>query len=191
MQKAGHEKGKTPVPDGIILQRLSLLLTWKNFIFFYTLRVESDVTPGLLVSLVTVDKGRPGRAGRIISRILLFGEDLIKKPLFRCQQCGECILSHTAFICSQRCPKRLRNGPCGGTRDGGRCEVFPERTCVWYAIYRRSRLLRRGVLLDAVEPMHNWRLEKSSAWFNVFTRRIGPPVLFLRKQNDDDTRGKN
>lgn len=143
------------------------------------------------MALATSDRGRPGFAGRVISRIMLLGEDLVKKPVFHCQQCGECILSHTAFICSQRCPKRLRNGPCGGTRDGGRCEVYPERRCIWYAIYRRSRLLRRDDLLHAVAPIHNWRLEKTSAWFNVFTRRISPPLIFPLRQERNDTRGKN
>src|SRR5512147_338245 len=74
---------------------------------------------------------------RRLSRFLLFLEDLVKVPLFHCQHCGECVLSSTAFICSQNCPKRLRNGPCGGTRDDGTCEVYPDRKCVWYRIYFR------------------------------------------------------
>ncbi len=89
-------------------------------------------------------------------------------PLFRCQRCGECILSSTAFICSQNCPKRLRNGPCGGTGEDGSCEVFPDRKCVWYRIYRRSRRLERVSLLYKMAPIHNWNLEGTSAWLNVF-----------------------
>ena len=54
----------------------------------------------------------PMTAGeRKISHVLLLLEQIIKVPLFRCQSCGECLLSSTAFICSQNCPKRLRNGP--------------------------------------------------------------------------------
>jgi len=117
---------------------------------------------------------------------MLFGEDLIKIPLFRCQQCGECVLSHTAFICCQRCPKRLRNGPCGGTREGGYCEVYPERYCVWFQIARRSRLLRRRSLLASVASIHNWRLEKTSAWLNVFTKRIKPPTFFVKGKRSND-----
>ncbi len=114
---------------------------------------------------------------RFLSAVGLVIENAVKVPLFRCQRCGECALSHTAFICSQRCPKRLRNGACGGTRPGGYCEVYPERRCVWYAIYQRSRTLRRlPFLTERIEP-HNWRLEHTSAWLNVFRGREEWPAL--------------
>ena len=117
---------------------------------------------------------------RKLSHVLLILEDIIKVPLFRCQRCGECVLSSTAFICSQNCPKRLRNGPCGGTGEGGSCEVFPDRKCVWYRIYLRSRLLHRVSLLYKMNSIHNWNLEKTSAWLNLFRGRIQGSVLFLR-----------
>ncbi len=128
-------------------------------------------------------KGRPYSSGeRRLSGAMLLFENAVKIPVFRCQRCGECILSHTAFICSQRCPKRLRNGPCGGTRPKGRCEVYPERQCVWHQIVRRSRIMRRSGFLRRMEKMHNWDLEKTSAWLNVFTRRIDWPTLFLKEK---------
>lgn len=139
--------------------------------------------------LVTQEKKRITTAERLLSQIMLFFENIIKVPLFRCQRCGECILSHTAFICSQRCPKRLRNGPCGGTGDGGTCEVYPERKCVWFVIYYRARYFRRIVLLGRVERIHNWGLEKTSAWLNVFTKRIEAPVFFVRRKDFHDTEG--
>ena len=140
---------------------------------------KSGITP-LLKHLVMLN-GRPITAReRKLSHILLFLEDIIKVPLFRCQRCGECILSSTAFICSQNCPKRLRNGPCGGTGEGGSCEVFPDRKCVWYRIYFRSRLLHRVSLLYKVNSIHNWNLEKTSAWLNLFRGRIQGSMLFLR-----------
>ena len=123
---------------------------------------------------------------RRVTRIALFLEDVLKKPMFGCQQCGECILSHTAFICCQRCPKRLRNGPCGGTGEGGRCEVYPERYCVWYRIDKRSRLLNRKEFLYPIEQIHNWNLEKTSAWLNVFKKRIKPPALFLTRKRREE-----
>jgi methylenetetrahydrofolate reductase (NADPH) len=128
-------------------------------------------------------KKRPSLERRI-SGLGLFLEDLLKVPVFRCQRCGECILSHTAFICSQRCPKRLRNGACGGTRPDGYCEVYPERRCIWNAIYRRSRLLGRVSLLTEIMPAHQWRVEHGSAWLNVFCGRIEPPVLLVRRVID-------
>jgi len=111
---------------------------------------------------------------------LLFFEDIVKVPLFRCQRCGECILSSTAFICSQNCPKRLRNGPCGGTGEDGSCEVFPDRKCVWYRIYFRSQLLHRVSLLYKINSIHKWNLEGTSAWLNVLRGRIQGTTLFLR-----------
>jgi len=126
---------------------------------------------------------RPSLA-RVVSGCGLVLENLIKVPMFRCQRCGDCVLSHTAFICSQRCPKRLRNGACGGTRPGGYCEVYPERRCIWYAIYRRSGKLGRVAMLTEILPGHRWNLEHTSAWLNVFRGREDPPVLRVRSIAD-------
>ncbi|MBN2424847.1 MAG: methylenetetrahydrofolate reductase C-terminal domain-containing protein [Calditrichaceae bacterium] len=128
-------------------------------------------------------KNNPPISGRErkFSRLLLFFEDVIKIPLFRCQRCGECILSSTAFICSQNCPKRMRNGPCGGTRQDGSCEVYPDRKCVWYKIYYRSKLLKRISPLYDIKKIHNWNLEHTSAWLNVFKKRIEAPKWFVHK----------
>ncbi len=121
---------------------------------------------------------------RNVTRLALFFEDLFKVPLFHCQRCGECILSSTAFICSQNCPKRLRNGPCGGTGADGSCEVYPEKKCVWYRIYLRSATLHRVSLLYKTNKIHNWNLEKTSAWLNVFKKRIDPPIWFVRRDQE-------
>lgn len=134
------------------------------------------------MDIVTFEKNSPKPAEKKLSRLMLFFEDLVKVPIFRCQKCGECLLSHTGFVCSQRCPKRLRNGPCGGTSDDGRCEVYPERKCIWYMAYKRARFLHRVALLTRIEKMHNWNLEKTSAWLNVFRNRIDPPVIFILKR---------
>ncbi|MFH1943444.1 MAG: methylenetetrahydrofolate reductase C-terminal domain-containing protein [bacterium] len=131
---------------------------------------------------VTLKKKDREKGETFLSRVLLFFEDVVKIPVFRCQHCGECLLSHTAFICSQRCPKRLRNGPCGGTGEGGMCEVYPDRKCIWYRIHGRAKFLGRLSLLDRIEKMHNWELEKSSAWLNVWTKRIDPPIFFPKKR---------
>ena len=120
---------------------------------------------------------------RKFSRFLLFFEDIVKVPIFGCQHCGECVLSSTAFICSQKCPKRMRNGPCGGTGEDGSCEVYPERKCVWYRIYYRSQLLSRMSLLYKINKIHNWNLEGTSSWLNVFRKRIEAPIWFVR--NDE------
>ena len=134
----------------------------------------------MLNDLVTIERPPITSRERRLSRLLLFFEDVVKVPLFGCQHCGECILSSTAFICSQRCPKRLRNGPCGGTGDDGSCEVYPDRKCVWYSIYYRSKHLNRMSLLYKMNKIHNWELERTSSWLNVFRKRIEAPIWFVR-----------
>jgi hypothetical protein len=132
--------------------------------------------------LSTLTVSKPGRFERCYARVVLLFEDLIKVPIFRCQRCGECILSHTGFVCSQRCPKRLRNGPCGGTGEHGECEVYPERKCIWAMAYRRAKLLGRTSLLSRMEKNHNWELEHSSAWVNLAKKRIEPPVIWIKRK---------
>jgi len=150
------------------------------------------------LDFVTYGKPPLSPQERKLSRFMLFFEDLVKVPFFGCQHCGECILSSTAFICSQKCPKRIRNGPCGGTGEGGSCEVYPERKCVWYRIYNRSKLLHRFSLLYQIKKIHNWNLEGTSAWLNVFKKRIEAPVWFVRNDRQKvkdsisgDTQRKN
>jgi hypothetical protein len=134
----------------------------------------------LLKNLVSLNKSPITARERKFSHFILFFEDMIKVPLFRCQHCGECILSSTAFICCQNCPKRMRNGPCGGTGENGSCEVYPEKKCVWFRIYYRSKSLNRISLLFKIYKIHNWDLEGTSAWLNLFKKRIDGLVLFVR-----------
>jgi methylenetetrahydrofolate reductase (NADPH) len=138
----------------------------------------------MVEDLVTINKPAFTSKERLISRVLLLFENLVKVPFFHCQRCGECILSSTAFTCTQNCPKRLRNGPCGGTRQNGYCEVYPGRKCVWYKIYYRAKLLNRLSTLYKFRKIHNWNLEGTSAWLNVYRKRIEPPVWFVHKDKE-------
>ena len=134
----------------------------------------------MLKNLVTYNNPPMTPRERKISRLVLLFENLVKVPIFRCQRCGECILSSTAFICSQNCPKRLRNGPCGGTGEDGSCEVYPEKKCVWYKIYYRSKFLSRLSLLYKINKIHNWCLEDTATWLSVLRKRIDAPIWFVR-----------
>lgn len=50
----------------------------------------------------------------------------------RCAACGDCVLGDTYGLCPiARCAKSLMNGPCGGTRSDGKCEVDEDVDCVW------------------------------------------------------------
>ena len=68
----------------------------------------------------------------------------VKGLLFDCQMCGTCVLSSTGMSCPMNCPKQLRNGPCGGVRADGRCEVKPAMRCVWVQAWEGSRRIERG-----------------------------------------------
>jgi hypothetical protein len=57
----------------------------------------------------------------------------------RCAACGDCLVGETFGLCPiARCAKSLLNGPCGGTRKDGKCEVDPEIDCVWNLIVERA-----------------------------------------------------
>lgn len=57
----------------------------------------------------------------------------------RCAACGDCVLDETFGICPvARCAKGLMNGPCGGTRPNGRCELNEEADCAWKLIVERA-----------------------------------------------------
>src|SRR5512139_1215527 len=64
---------------------------------------------------------------------------IVKGALFNCQDCAQCVLHYTGMTCPMNCPKSLRNGPCGGVRLNGKCEVKPEMDCVWLKGYERSQ----------------------------------------------------
>lgn len=100
-------------------------------------------------------------------------EEWSKKLVFNCQMCGQCILHATGMTCPMTCPKNLRNGPCGGVRANGHCEVKPEMRCVWVEAYERSsRMPRYGQEILHIQPPLNHQLEGTSAWINML-RGVG------------------
>lgn len=101
-------------------------------------------------------------------RLFVWSEELAKGYLFNCQMCGQCILHSTGMTCPMNCPKNLRNGPCGGVRQNGHCEVIPEMPCVWVQAWRRdAQMDRHGGEIQALQPPLNRSLQNSSAWLNM------------------------
>jgi Methylene-tetrahydrofolate reductase C terminal len=91
-----------------------------------------------------------------------------KEAVFDCRMCGQCILHSTGMTCSMTCPKNLRNGPCGGVRSNGNCEVYPDKPCIWVQAYDRSLDMPiYGHELIAIQPPVNRRLEGTSSWINM------------------------
>jgi hypothetical protein len=114
--------------------------------------------------------GRRLRRGGWVERAFVAGEKLTKGPLFDCRMCGQCILHSTGMTCPMTCPKTMRNGPCGGVRLDGQCEVKPEMACVWLLAWERSKSMPTfGHEIRRVQPPLDQRLEGSAAWINHAT----------------------
>ncbi len=99
-------------------------------------------------------------------------ERMVKRPLFGCRMCGQCILQDTAFICPMACPKGLRDGPCGGTDIYGMCETDPSLPCVWLRIYERAERLGRVDRLMKLQPEVDWRRDGESTWLPLIKRAV-------------------
>jgi len=88
----------------------------------------------------------------------------IKGVLFDCQMCGQCVLGKTGMSCPMNCPKSIRNGPCGGVRADGYCEVKPEMRCVWVEAWAGSQRMKNGGDISIVQVPIDHRLKGSSSW---------------------------
>ncbi len=110
------------------------------------------------------------RPGGWVERVFIRGEQISKGAIFDCRMCGQCVLHSTGMTCPMTCPKNLRNGPCGGVRANGNCEVVPDMPCVWVQAYERSlRMPLYGGDMRQIVPPLNRCLEGASAWINDLT----------------------
>jgi methylenetetrahydrofolate reductase (NADPH) len=71
---------------------------------------------------------------------------LLKKLLTGCRTCSFCRLPLTRYVCPEQCPKGLANGPCGGSKFDGSCEVGG-RECV------HARSLRLAAWLGEIDAL--------------------------------------
>jgi hypothetical protein len=95
-------------------------------------------------------------------------EKVVKGILFDCKMCGQCALSSTGMSCSMNCPKTIRNGPCGGVRANGNCEVKPDMRCVWVEGFAGSERMKEGKqAIRIVQIAVDRRLEGRSSWLKV------------------------
>jgi hypothetical protein len=100
-------------------------------------------------------------------RVLFLSEKIGKELVFDCRMCGQCVLHSTGMTCPMTCPKNLRNGPCGGVRSNGNCEVVPDMPCVWVQAWERSQQMPvHGREILRVLPPLDRRLQGGSAWIN-------------------------
>jgi hypothetical protein len=102
-----------------------------------------------------------------VEKPVALAEKGIKSLLFDCKMCGQCVLSSTGMSCPMNCPKELRNGPCGGVRPGGFCEVKPEMKCVWALAWDGASRMKHGDKIGVVLPPVERNLKGSSSWLRV------------------------
>ncbi|MFT5657964.1 MAG: hypothetical protein ACI9KN_001243 [Gammaproteobacteria bacterium] len=98
-------------------------------------------------------------------------EHAVKGLLFDCQMCGQCALSSTGMSCPMNCPKTLRNGPCGGVRLDGNCEVKPEMRCVWVEAWRGSETMQGSNAIRQVQVAVDFSYKGSSSWLRVVRKK--------------------
>lgn len=125
---------------------------------------------------------------------MIWGEKAGKGAVFDCQMCGQCILHSTGMTCPMTCPKNLRNGPCGGVRLNGHCEVKPEMRCVWVEAYERSQQMPKyGHELILIQPPVNRQLQDTASWVNMATGAdtavpkgwsLPEAITIIRKNNE-------
>ena len=104
-------------------------------------------------------------------------ERVVKGLLFDCRMCGRCVLSSTGMACPMNCPKQLRNGPCGGVRADGNCEVRPAMRCVWMEAFAGAERIPGGLeAIKVVQAPVDRRLEGSSSWLRVVREKSEKPA---------------
>ena len=98
-------------------------------------------------------------------------EKVVKGILFDCQMCGQCSLSSSGMSCPMNCPKTLLNGPFGGVRANGHCEVKPEMRCVWIEAFEGSQRMAEGKqAFKIVQFALDSRLKGKSSWLQMARR---------------------
>ena len=135
-------------------------------------RIERDADPDI-VDEIRRPEGAPTPIPlKGLRKAVLLFEKKGKEVFFDCRMCGQCILHSTGLTCPMTCPKNLRNGPCGGTRLNGNCEVLPDKPCIWVLAWKRSRKMPmwRNHMLH-VNPPVDFQLKDTGSWENLVTRR--------------------
>ena len=112
-------------------------------------------------------KGVDKLFGRKLDRPITAIEAGLKGLLFDCKMCGDCALSKTGMSCPMNCPKTIRNGPCGGVRENGMCEVKPEMRCVWVAAWDGASRMKHGDAIKQVNFALDHRRRGTSSWLKL------------------------
>ncbi len=155
----GSRPPATPIGDRLLYR----LMKWSHGLFF---DLDSPLAGACRTACQFLDRSA---AGRLFANL---AEHPLKYLLLGCRQCGDCAIAHVGFLCPESgCPKHTRNGACGGSHQG-RCEVDPQRRCVWYRAHGRLAAHHRtGDLCDGCVPPRMWELDRTSSWLNFHLGR--------------------
>ena len=106
---------------------------------------------------------------RRLESVLRAVERPTKRFFFDCRMCGQCVLSATGMSCPMNCPKEMRNGPCGGVRPDGTCEVKHDMRCVWVEATNGTKLIAPDHLARPTPmlPAIDQRQQGKSSWIRV------------------------
>ncbi len=109
-----------------------------------------------------------------LDKPFLIVEKMTKGFLLDSQSCGQCIVSFTGLSCPMNCPKTMRNGPCGGVRPDGKCEIKPDMDCVWVQAWEGNKRLEEDEYpIQIVQPaIDNRRIGKSAWLYEVRNNEI-------------------
>lgn len=108
-------------------------------------------------------------AGPRLEALLRVGEKSLKGLIFDCRMCGQCVLSSTGMSCPMTCPKTLRNGPCGGVRENGGCEIEPGIRCVWLDAWDGAAAMKQGGRIGLRQPPVDHTRAGASTWYAMMS----------------------
>jgi methylenetetrahydrofolate reductase (NADPH) len=80
------------------------------------------------------------------------------------------------MACPTNCAKQMRNGPCGGVRADGSCEVDPAMRCVWIEATDGMKRIGEPRNKTFLEPIDH-RLWNRSSWLRVIDGSHGVPTV--------------
>lgn len=134
------------------------------------------VEPTILLVMGALSKWSGGR----LDAPMTWVESKAKGAMFDCKMCGDCVLSSTGMTCPMNCPKTIRNGPCGGVRANGNCEVDPEMKCVWVEAWDGASRMRDGGKIHEVQFATNKANLGTSAWLRMLKEQQEEKKLSAR-----------
>ena len=97
-----------------------------------------------------------------------------KNLMFDCRMCGACVLRKTGMACPTNCGKAMRNGPCGGVRADGGCEVDPATRCVWLEAREGMRAINSRDAAPPSLPPIDFSRQGRSTWIRVIEGAPAP-----------------